>query len=194
MAGKNGGTWRHDYVPTNMQAAILKAHGSRKGAAKALRSPLRKMTTQQLEQHYQRPDVGNSGHAVKATLRELDRRESANRRLEAAAARKESARATRNAVQDAHRSYLEQQFVSAESSTRGNMVNKRGVAKGIDGRSLLTGSAAQRDRYASDELKSYLDRNPVIPAAEFSASMRGNQGSAVRHARARVQRRSYGVY
>jgi hypothetical protein len=32
MAGKNGGTWKHGWVPTNTAAAIVKAHGD-KGAA-----------------------------------------------------------------------------------------------------------------------------------------------------------------
>lgn len=71
MAGKNGSTWRHDYVPTNMAAAILKAHGSQKTARKELKKPLRKMNDRQLTEHYDRPDVGNSGHAVKATLAEM---------------------------------------------------------------------------------------------------------------------------
>lgn len=193
--GKAGSTWRHDWIPTNTQAAILKAHGHRGAAAtKALRAPLRKMNDRQLAGHYDRPDVGNSGHAVKAVLGEMQRRENAAGRERRTREARDAARATRAAVSDAHRSYLEQQFTSAENTTRGNLVNKRGTAKGIDGRSLLTGSSAQRDRYASDELKSYLDRNPVISAAEFSASMRGNQGSAVRHAKARSQRQSYGVY
>lgn len=32
--GKNGSKWRHGYIPLNAQAALLKAHGSHKGAAK----------------------------------------------------------------------------------------------------------------------------------------------------------------
>lgn len=36
MAGKDGGTWKHGYVPTNLAAAKLKAHGSASGAVSAL--------------------------------------------------------------------------------------------------------------------------------------------------------------
>ena len=193
--GKNGSTWRHDWIPTNMAAARLKAHGSRgAAAAKALRKPLLRMDERQLLQHYDRTDVGNSGHAVKAVLSEMQRRENTASRERRTRDARDAARATRAAVSDAHRGHLEAHYIAAENTTRGNLVNKRGMAKGIDGRSLLTGSAAQRDRYASDELKSYLDRNPVISAAEFSASMRGNQGAAVRHAKARSQRKAYGTY
>lgn len=192
--GKDGSTWRHDYIPTNMQAAILKAHGSKKGARQALKRPLRKMDEGQLLQHYDRPDVGNSGHAVKAVLGELSRRETKAKRQDNAAKRKDATRAIRSAAQSAHRDHLEAHFVAAENATRGNLVNKRGAAKGIDGRSLLTGNAATRDRYASDELKSYLDRNPLLSARDFSAYQSGSQTGAVRNARARTQRRSYGVY
>lgn len=187
MAGKDNSTWRHDWIPTNMQAAILKAHGSKKGATRALRAPLRKMTGHQLEQHYERPDVGNSGHAVKAVLGELSRRESKARSTE-------RAKTARTAAKDAHATWLEGQFVSAENTTRGNMVNKRGRAAGIDGRNLFTANAATRSAYASDELKSYWDKNPVMSAGEFAAYQRGSTGAAVRHARSRSQRRTFGVY
>lgn len=36
--GKNGSKWRHDYIPLNLAAASLKAHGSKSGARKALGS------------------------------------------------------------------------------------------------------------------------------------------------------------
>lgn len=34
MAGKHGSRWKHGWVPLNMMAAKLKAHGSRKGMRK----------------------------------------------------------------------------------------------------------------------------------------------------------------
>jgi hypothetical protein len=187
MAGKNGGTWRHDYVPTNMAAAILKAHGSKTTARKELKKPLRKMNERQLLEHYDRPDVGNSGHAVKATLAEMQRRENASRRAAATTSR-------RQAAQSAHRDHLEGHFVAAENTTRGNLVNKAGRAKGIDGRSLLTANAATRGKYASDELKSYLDSNPVLSSRDFAAYHAGSQGAAVQSARRSTMRTRYGVY
>lgn len=34
--GKNGSKWRHGYIPLNAAAALLKAHGSKRGAARVL--------------------------------------------------------------------------------------------------------------------------------------------------------------
>jgi hypothetical protein len=172
--GKDGSTWRHEWIPTNMRAARMKAHGSKSGAAKALRKPLHKMSTRQLEEHYARPDVGNSGSAVTAVVGELERRDRTARKQAAGRQRRASAKS-------AHRDWLEGQFVHAENTTRGNLVNKRGRAAGIDGRSLFTANANTRSAYASDELKSYWDRNPVVSAAEFQ---RGRSTS----------KRKYGVY
>lgn len=187
MAGKNGSTWRHDWIPTNMQAAVLKAHGSKKGASSALKRPLKRMDDGQLLRHYDRDDVGSSGHAVKAVVGEMQRRENKAKRTATAASR-------RQAAQSAHRDHLEGHFVTAENTTRGNMVNHRGRTAGIDGRSLLTANTTTRNAYASDELKSYIDKHPVMSVKDFSAYQTGNQRGAVRNARASTQRRAYGVY
>lgn len=74
------------------------------------------------------------------------------------------------------------------------MVNKTGRAKGIDGRNLLTANAATRNKYASDELKSYLDSNPVLTAKDFGAYQNGNQAAAAQNARVSRGRQRYGVY
>jgi hypothetical protein len=152
------------------------------------------MTDAQLLQHYDREDVGNSGHAVKAVLGEMSKRETAQRRLETAQQRREANAAIRQAAKSAHRDHLEAHFISAENATRGNLVNKRGTARGIDGRSLISGSQRDRDRYASDELKSYLDRNRVLSVRDFTAYQSGSQGGAVRSAKSGRRRKAYGVY
>lgn len=173
--GKDGSTWRHDYIPTNLAAAILKAHGSKSGARQALRKPLRRMSDRQLEHHFSRPDVGDSGHAVKATIGEMQRRETAARR-------KASATAIRHAAQSAHRDHLEGQFTAAENETRGYLVNKRGRAAGVDGRTLFTANAATRNAYASDELREYIGKNPVLSAGAFRAAQRQQKPEAPRKA------------
>lgn len=145
------------------------------------REKLRSMSDQELYAHYDSPSTGKSGRAVKQALAEMERREEAK---EAAAHR----RAHRASKDDEYRAYLENQWTAAEEATRGYMLNKRGRANGIDPRALWTNARA-RDRYASDELRAYLDRNPVVSRREF-----GSEAAQASGARQRRGARLYGVY
>jgi hypothetical protein len=145
------------------------------------RSTLRSLSTAELEAHYQRESVGKNGRAVSQVIRELDRRERA-------AETKAHRAAARGARADEHRAYLEHQWIAAESATRGVMLNRKGVKAGIDPRSLWT-SARARDRYASDELRSWFDRNPPVSLREF-----GSERGQARGAQRARERQLYGVY
>lgn len=136
----------------------------------------------ELEAHLGKESVGKSGRAVSQVVRELDRRE---RRAE----HRESRRAARGRRDEEYRLYLESEWVAAESATRGNMLNKRGRARGIDPRSLWTASDATRARYASEELRLYWNDHRIVTKSEFH----GERGELA-GGRRRRESRLYGVY
>lgn len=147
---------------------------------------LRSASDEDLVRHFQKPSVGQSDEAVSQVVGELQRRESATARKQARAERAKGRRASRA---EEYRLYLESEWIRAEEETRGNLVNKRGRAKGIDPRSLWTANERTRAAYASVELRQYWDRHPVVSAAEFASEAGQHRG-----ARARKESRLYGVY
>lgn len=146
------------------------------------KSLLRTMSQAELEAHFEKPGVGGNGRAVRQVIGEMERRERASKAREQRA----SHRASKD---DEYRVYLEDQFVRAEASARGNLLTRRGQARGIDPRAMWT-SRQLRDRYASDEAKAWFDAHPPVSKAEFS----GGEASQVRGARRRRSAQLYGVY
>ncbi|MEV4887883.1 hypothetical protein AB0K48_00640 [Nonomuraea sp. NPDC055795] len=67
--------------------------------------------------------------------------------------------------------WIEAQFLAAEHATRGVLVNKRGRAQGVDGRSLLHGSPRRAAAYASEELKAWWHTHPRLTLTEFRAQL-----------------------
>lgn len=67
--------------------------------------------------------------------------------------------------------WLDVQYIAAENATRGVLVNKLGRARGIDGRSLMSGPARRSRAYASDELKAWWQTNPRMTQTEFRAQL-----------------------
>lgn len=155
------------------------------------RDMLKGLTDAELMRHWDRPGVRDNERANVAIIKELDSRELREQRKAGRAARERGNRFSRQA---AYRDWLESEWVKAEEDTRGSMVNKRGRAKGIDGRSLWTANQQTRNAYASEELKSYWDRHPVLTAREFTAYERRDERAVNQHNRARATRKLYGVY
>ena len=95
---------------------------------------LRSASDDDLAEHYQRVqgDSKKDQRARAQVLHEMDRRDS----TAAAKKNREHAKFSR---QLAHGEAVEQSYVAAEEATRGNMVNKKGQARGVNPRTLLTG-------------------------------------------------------
>lgn len=148
---------------------------------------LKSASDEELYRHFNKKTVGESGAAVGQVVAELERRERSRERKQAA---RERAQGRRRSAQEGYRNWLETEWVAAEGVTRGNMLNKRGRAKGIDPRSLWTANEKTRAAYASEELRQYWNAHPVLSAAEF----RGGGAAQVRGARARRESALYGVY
>jgi hypothetical protein len=164
------------------------------------RGMLREMSDAELERHFQKPSVRDSGDATSQVIGELDRREEQRSRREEAARRKagraqaaKGARASARSQADTeYRGWLEHQWTSAEAATRGNMLNRRGqraLGGTLDPRALWTMGDRDRERYASEELRAWWDRHPVLTRKDFA----GGQAAAGA-ARQRRSSRLYGVY
>jgi hypothetical protein len=119
---------------------------------------LRSASDDDLMKHYATAE-GDSKHdrRVRAqVLHEMDRRDKA-----AAAGQRKYSRQLEQAEQ------VEASYVAAEDATRGNMVNRKGQARGVNPRTLITGREADFRRYASPELAEYYATHHRPTAASF---------------------------
>ena len=111
---------------------------------------LRRASDEDLAAHYDRVQ-GDSKKDERARAQVLPEMERRDREAEGKKNR-EHAKFSRQLEQaDA----VEASYVHAEAATRGNMVNAKGRARGINPRTLITGREAEFRRYASDELMEY---------------------------------------
>ncbi|MEU8378700.1 hypothetical protein [Streptosporangium sp. NPDC048865] len=93
-----------------------------------------------------------------------------------------------------HRQWVHEQWLEAEGATRGVLLNRAGVAAGIDPKSLWAGNSARAAKYASEELKRWWADRPNggrQTYAEWRAQWVGDQ-AARRGARERRQSSSNG--
>jgi hypothetical protein len=135
----------------------------------------RTATDDQLARHYARVSaIENDKQARGAELQIIaeferrDRRDQRRREREAEQARRREARASAQAVKRTEAEVERERIrVDAEAATRGNLVNKRGRALGINPDEILTGRQAVFARYASDEAKDYFSSVPRPTAAYF---------------------------
>lgn len=66
----------------------------------------------------------------------------------------------RAACRDAFEEYRTAAYAAAEEVTRGRLLNRRGVAAGVDPYSLFMGNASRANAYASEELREHWARHP----------------------------------
>jgi hypothetical protein len=119
---------------------------------------LKSASDDDLAKHYATAE-GDSKHDRKVraqVLHEMDRRDK-----QVAAGRRKYSRQLEQAEA------VEASYVAAENETRGNMVNRKGQARGVDPRSLITGREADFRRYASPELQEYYATRNRPTAASF---------------------------
>ena len=83
---------------------------------------------------------------------------------------------------------VEASYIAAENATRGNMLNKKGRARDINPRALITGREADFRRYASDELMKYYQTHHRPTAASFRGA-----DTRVAPRSTEPKRRQYGV-
>ena len=120
---------------------------------------LLKATDEQLAEHYTRH--GDCDRCRGQILREMERRDVRTERAKTARQRRFSRKLERQEA-------IETAWQAAERDTRGNLLNAKGRARGIDDRSLFAGSEDRAYRYASDELKAHWERNPRPTRAQLS--------------------------
>lgn len=106
-------------------------------------------------------------HGFMQVIAEMNRREIS---AERAAARKERARRRRQTTESEYTDEVYRQWLQAESETRGVMLNKRGLAAGINERTLFTGPESRVVKYASPELIEYFESHPRPTRASWFGS------------------------
>jgi hypothetical protein len=66
---------------------------------------------------------------------------------------------------------LRRQYVDAENVTRGHLLTPAGRSAGIDPKSLFQGNSIRSNKWASDELKEYWEKNPRKTYTQFKADL-----------------------
>jgi hypothetical protein len=133
------------------------------------RNYLRSLDSGTLEQELDNYAFYRETHQ-KGTLQiaaELDRRDRIERNR---AARQERARRRRETAEQEYRDEVYRQWLHAEAETKGVMLNKRGLAAGINERSLFTGPESRVRAYASPELFEYFESHPRPTRASYFGS------------------------
>jgi hypothetical protein len=123
---------------------------------------LQRASDEDLAAHYERVqgDSRRDERARAQVLHEMDRRDN-----EAKA--KDSRAHARYSRQLEQAEAVEQSYVDAEAATNGYMLNRKGMARGINERTLITAREETFRRYASDELLEYYSTHHRPTAASF---------------------------
>lgn len=77
------------------------------------------------------------------------------------------------AVRRSYDEFTHINYLQAEKATRGNMLNKRGKADGVDPLTLFTGPISRARRYASEELMRWWSTNGRMNLTQFRAEVLG---------------------
>lgn len=87
------------------------------------------------------------------------------------------ARSFDDATRVMFRRQVSEWYVEAEAATNGYLLNREGIAKGIDPASLFTGTDARARRYASDELRQWWDdHGGRTQLSDYRAQLLGGTG------------------
>jgi hypothetical protein len=144
---------------------------------------LRRASDDDLVAHYDRVqgDSYREERARAQVLAEMQRRDDETR----AKGNRAAARYSRQLEQaDA----AEASYVAAENATRGNMLNRKGRARDINPRALITSREENFRRYASDELMEYYATHHRPTAASFRGA-----DTRVAPRATEPKRRQYGI-
>jgi hypothetical protein len=91
------------------------------------------------------------------------------------------------ACREEYDAFVRDSYVSAENDCRGVMLNRDGIASGIDPCSLFCGPASRVRKYASEELRTWFDRNGRITFGEWKYNWFGRQSDRKAAINARYQ-------
>jgi molybdopterin-guanine dinucleotide biosynthesis protein len=128
-------------------------------------------------------ETGDQDH-IDRVMVEMDRREASRKQFaeqlksEAAAAHA-TAKPKQNRVdlelRADYEAYVHSEWLKAEGETNGVLLNRAGRAAGVDPRSLWEGNAATARKYASEELKTYWQRNGRLTRGAFASHALGRR-------------------
>jgi hypothetical protein len=120
------------------------------------------MSDQEIADLYNATTDENVRSAAIAELAHRDRKNATSRRDAARWA----------AVYSEWLDFAHAQYLAADAACNGYLLNRDGLAAGIDPWSLWSGSARRAERYASDELRNFWDANPRLTVTQFREHQR----------------------
>lgn len=82
----------------------------------------------------------------------------------------------RAAVREEYEDVFWSQYVAAETATNGRLVNRRGMAKGVDPLQLFRANATFRQAYASEELVDFWRDRPHLTFAAYERQRFHDEG------------------
>jgi hypothetical protein len=82
----------------------------------------------------------------------------------------------RAAVREEYEDVFWSQYEAAETATNGRMLNRRGLARGIDPVQLFRANATYRRAYASEELLDYWHSRPHLTFAAYERQRFHDEG------------------
>jgi hypothetical protein len=91
------------------------------------------------------------------------------------------------ACREEYDAFVRDSYVSAENDCRGVMLSRDGIASGIDPSSLFCGPASRVRKYASEELRTWFERNGRITFGEWKYNWFGRQSDRKAALNARYQ-------
>jgi hypothetical protein len=124
----------------------------------------------ELDQYANYADTHEAGFLQ--VIAEMTRREESEKR---GAARKERARDRRQRAESEYKDEVYRRWLQAEAETKGVMLNKAGLAAGINERSLFTGPESRVSKYASPELIEYFESHPRPTRASWFGSAKSRR-------------------
>ncbi|MEV0115548.1 phage minor capsid protein [Streptomyces sp. NPDC050844] len=91
---------------------------------------------------------------------------------------------TRDEIREMYQEHIYLQWLAAEDATRGNLLNRRARAAGVDPRSLFSGpSHVAYARASEDLIRFWAEESPRITLAEFTEQVTGVRSTAAETAR-----------
>jgi hypothetical protein len=104
-----------------------------------------------------------------------------------------------DAARQEWRLHAEAQYLAAEAATRGHMLSRHGIEKGIDPQNLWTGRELAARRYASAELRAWWDEHGRLTVTQYLEQIRHDRAaekdeyeSGAEYLRRRYRAKAYG--
>ena len=112
-------------------------------------------------------------------MAEMERRDrlfaeqaAARARVLAAMKQDKARQSARDRLREDYQLYVEAAYLAAERETRGHLLNRRGVDRGVHPRELFSGNRSRAYAYASEELRNWWEQHGRVTFTEYQRQSR----------------------